>query len=140
MRGREPRLDTADKVLAFMGEAPVGPAFRAEVDGFVAVTRTKPYVLGLGREARRTIAREETREGRAGLAAETDKPFEQHATENVPVIGEWFAGKLFGTARNEAPDGAEDTTPAGADGGTATGEEDRPRASRADRKRWRHGR
>ena len=47
MRGREPRLDTADKVLAFMGEAPVGPAFRAEVDGFVAVTRTKPYVLGL---------------------------------------------------------------------------------------------
>lgn len=47
MRGREPRLDTADKVLAFMGEAPVGPGFRAEVDGFVAVTRTKPYVLGL---------------------------------------------------------------------------------------------
>ena len=46
MRGREPRLATADKVLAFMGEAPVGPAFRAEVDGFVAVTRTKPYVLG----------------------------------------------------------------------------------------------
>jgi len=46
MRGREPRLDTADRVLAFMGEAPVGPAFRAEVDGFVAVTRTKPYVLG----------------------------------------------------------------------------------------------
>ena len=46
MRGREPRLDTADKVLVFMGEAPVGPAFRAEVDGFVAVTRTKPYVLG----------------------------------------------------------------------------------------------
>ena len=47
MRGREPRLDTADRVLVFMGEAPVGPAFRAEVDGFVAVTRTKPYVLGL---------------------------------------------------------------------------------------------
>ena len=46
MRGREPRLETADKVLAFMGEAPVGPVFRAEVDGFVAVTRTKPYVLG----------------------------------------------------------------------------------------------
>ena len=46
-RGREPRLDTADKVLAFMGEAPVGDAFRREVDGFVAVTRTKPYVLGL---------------------------------------------------------------------------------------------
>ncbi len=47
MRGREPRLDTADRVLVFMGETPVGPAFRAEVAGFVAVTRTKPYVLGL---------------------------------------------------------------------------------------------
>ena len=46
MRGREPRLETADRVLAFMGEAPVGSAFRAEVDGFIAVTRTKPYVLG----------------------------------------------------------------------------------------------
>ncbi len=46
MRGREPRLDTADRVLAFIGAAPVGPAFRAEVDGFVAATRTKPYVLG----------------------------------------------------------------------------------------------
>ena len=47
MRGRKPRLDTADKVLVFMGESPVGPAFKAEVDGFVVVTRTKPYVLGL---------------------------------------------------------------------------------------------
>ncbi len=46
MRGRMPRLDTADRVLAFIGAAPVGPAFRAEVDGFVAATRTKPYVLG----------------------------------------------------------------------------------------------
>ena len=46
MRGREPRLETADKVLAFMGEAPVGSAFRAEVDEFIAVTRTKAYVLG----------------------------------------------------------------------------------------------
>ena len=46
MRGREPRLDTADRVLVFMGEAPVGPAFRREVEGFVAVTRTKGYVLG----------------------------------------------------------------------------------------------
>lgn len=46
MRGREPRLDTADKVLRFMGEAPIGPLFRREVEEFIAVTRTKPYVLG----------------------------------------------------------------------------------------------
>ena len=46
MRGRAPRLDTADRVLAHMGEAPLGPAFRAEVDAFLSVTRTKAYLLG----------------------------------------------------------------------------------------------
>jgi len=46
MRGREPRLDTADRVLAFIGEAPLGSVFRAEVEAFVEVTRTKPYLLG----------------------------------------------------------------------------------------------
>ena len=46
-RGRIPRLDTADKVLAFIGEEPVGPAFRAEVEAFIRITRTKPYLLGL---------------------------------------------------------------------------------------------
>ena len=45
-RGRRPRLDTADKVLAFMGEAPIGPAFRCEVEAFLGVTRTKASVLG----------------------------------------------------------------------------------------------
>ena len=44
------------------------------------------------------------REGRAGVAVEADKPFERHATENLPVVGDWLAGKLFGTARNAAPD------------------------------------
>ena len=46
-RGRVPRLDTADKVLVFIGEEPVGPAFRAEIEAFIEITRTKPYVLGL---------------------------------------------------------------------------------------------
>ena len=46
-RGRVPRMDTADRVLAFIGEAPVGPAFRAEIEAFIEITRTKPYVLGL---------------------------------------------------------------------------------------------
>ncbi len=46
-RGRVPRMDTADKVPAFIGEAPVGPAFRAEIEAFIEITRTKPYVLGL---------------------------------------------------------------------------------------------
>ena len=46
------------------------------------------------------------REGRAGVAVERDRPFEEHATENLPFIGGWLAGQLFGTARNAAPDGA----------------------------------
>ena len=46
-RGRVPQMDTADKVLAFIGEEPVGPAFRAEIEAFIEITRTKPYVLGL---------------------------------------------------------------------------------------------
>ena len=46
-RGRSLRLDTADRLLVFMGEAPIGPAFRREVEAFLAVTRTKAYLLGL---------------------------------------------------------------------------------------------
>lgn len=44
--GRVPRLDTADRLLAFMGERPIGPAFRSQMEAFVAVTGMKPYVLG----------------------------------------------------------------------------------------------
>ena len=47
-RGRSPRLSTADRVLAFMGEAPAGPAFRAEVESFLAATGIKRSVLGIG--------------------------------------------------------------------------------------------
>ena len=50
---------------------------------------------------------QETAEGRAGIAAERDKPFERQATENLPFIGGWLAGKLFGTAGNAAPDSGE---------------------------------
>ena len=46
MRGRAPRLDTADRLLAFMGKSPIGPAFRSEVEAFLDVTRTKPYLFG----------------------------------------------------------------------------------------------
>lgn len=45
-RGRRLGLKSADKVLAAMGAAPVGPAFRREVEAFLTLTRTKPYVFG----------------------------------------------------------------------------------------------
>ena len=45
-RGRSVRLNTADRVLAFMGEPPFGPWFRGEVEAFIAITGTKAYWLG----------------------------------------------------------------------------------------------
>ncbi len=45
-RGRSPRLDTADRLLAFMGLEPIGPGFRREVDAFLAVTGAKASELG----------------------------------------------------------------------------------------------
>ena len=57
------------------------------------------------RGARQTVTKQEiAREGRAGVAAETGKPFEQHAAEDLPVVGDWLAGQLFGTAKNAVPD------------------------------------
>ena len=124
---------------AYVAGAPIPDEVAARAVGERAQTKADMTVKEAGREARRTIAREDAREGRAGVAAETERPFEQHATENVPVIGEWLAGKLFGTARNEAPDDAGQEVPGDEDGAVAGGE-DQPRASQADRKRWRHGR
>ena len=46
IRGRSVRIETADRVLTFMGEPPLGPAFRRVVEAFLAVTGTKPSVLG----------------------------------------------------------------------------------------------
>ena len=69
-------------------------------------TKTEQIMMGTAREARQTVTGREAAEGRAGVAAETGKPFEHHATENLPFIGGWLAGKLFGTAQNAAPDGA----------------------------------
>ena len=69
-------------------------------------TKTEQIMKGTAREARQTVTREDAREGRAGVAVETGKPFERHATENLPFVGDWLAGKLYGTARNAVPDGA----------------------------------
>ncbi len=73
-----------------------------------AETEAGMTVSEAGRETRAQVARGKIRKGRAGIAAEADKPFAEHAIENLPVVGDWLAG-LFGTARNAAPD----TVPAG---------------------------
>ena len=69
-------------------------------------TKTEQIMKGTAREARQTVTRDEAVTGRAGVEAERKKPFEQQATENLPVVGDWLAGKLFGSAKNAVPDGA----------------------------------
>ena len=45
-RGRSVQLATADRVLAFIGYPPLGPAFRLELDTYLAVSGTKISILG----------------------------------------------------------------------------------------------
>ena len=45
-RGRSVLLPTADRVLAFIGYPPLGPAFRLELDTYLAVSGTKLSILG----------------------------------------------------------------------------------------------
>lgn len=46
MRGRSVRLDTADRVPAFMRYSPPGPAFLCEIEALLAVTGIKSTMLG----------------------------------------------------------------------------------------------
>ena len=67
-------------------------------------TKTDQIMKGTAREARQTVTRDEALGGRVGVETVRGKPFERHATENLPVVGDWLAGKLFGTAKNAVPD------------------------------------
>ncbi len=73
-------------------------------EGLRAETDTELDIREAEREARGGVAGERSEQGRARVAAETDRPFGEHAAESVPLVGEWLAGKLYGTARNAAPD------------------------------------
>ena len=75
-------------------------------------TKTDMTMKGAAREARQTVTRDEAVTGAAGVEAVRDKPFARHATESLPVVGDWLAGKLFGSAKNAAPDGAPGETSA----------------------------
>lgn len=46
-RGRSLTLETADRALRFMGQTPIGPMFRREVEAFLRVTGTGQADLGL---------------------------------------------------------------------------------------------
>ncbi len=96
---------------AYVADAPVPGEVEAAALGERVETKTDLIMKGSAREARETVTKDEAAEGRAGVAAETEKPFEHHATENLPLVGGWLAGKLFGTAQNAAPDGVEANRP-----------------------------
>ncbi len=69
-------------------------------------TKTDMTMKQTAREARQAVTRDEAVTGAAGVEAERSKPFARHATESLPVVGDWLAGKLFGSAKNAAPDAA----------------------------------
>ncbi len=69
---------------------------RAEIE-------TELDIREAGRTARAGVAGESIDQGRPRVAAETDKPFSEHVVEDLPVVGEWLVGKLYGTAKNAAP-------------------------------------
>ena len=69
-----------------------------------AETDTELDIREAEREARGGAAEELSGKGRARVAAETGRPFGEHAAEAVPLVGEWLGGRLYGTARNAAPD------------------------------------
>ena len=81
---------------AYVADAPIPGEVEVAARGMRAGTETDMIVRGAARE------------GRARVAVEEGRPFEEHATENLPVIGGWLAGQLFGTAKNAAPDGADE--------------------------------
>ena len=126
---------------AYVAGAPIPGEVEAAARGERAGTKADMMVGEAGREARTGLAQQKAREGRAGVAVETERPFEEHATRDLPVVGDWLAGKLYGTAKNAVPDG-DDISPdtPGGDAGSESGETETPsRPSASDRQRWRHG-
>ena len=93
---------------AYVAGAPLPGEVEAKAVGERAETRAGMTEGQAGREARTGATEARAREGRAGVAAEVERPFEEHVTESLPLVGEWLAGKLYGTAKNAAPDGTED--------------------------------
>ena len=73
---------------------------RAEIE-------TELDIREAGRTARAGVAGESIDSGRPKVAAETEKPLAEHVVRDLPVVGEWLGGKLYGTARNAAPGGDE---------------------------------
>ena len=83
-------------------------AVPGDVDVAAAVSRGDTEAAMGGRTGERVERTRSTEsaveEGREAVESERSQPMGQQVLEEVPLIGGWLAGRLYGTARNDAPD------------------------------------
>ena len=58
------------------------------------------------RRERTAVSEAAVGDGRESVESERTQPMAQQVLEEVPLVGGWLAGRIYGTARNEAPDAA----------------------------------
>ena len=117
-RGRGLGLRTVDRLLAFMGLAPIAPAFRREVEAFLRATGTKGYVFGelalgdpsfvdrLRRGASFRLGTvERARAWMAGHAPEPARAAMRAAVAGAPLLGEAENGASQGDCDMTHADG-----------------------------------
>ena len=85
--------------------APAPGTVEAAAAERVETTEAEMEDRGITRAAKASVTEDAVREGQVDVAVETDTPFGAHVTEQIPVVGDWLAGKLYGSAANAAPDG-----------------------------------
>ena len=111
-----------------------------------AETEAELTLREAARDARTGRAAADIAQGRAEIEPELAKPFGAHVAGEVPLVGAWLAGKLYGTAGNAAPDGPDGSgaPPPGMeeDGGTNADSEanEVSESPVRTRQRHRHGR
>ena len=97
--GGSMRLDTADQLLSYMNEAPIGPPFRSEVEAFLSETgigerRFGAKAAGEGRHVRLVLERD-------GIAA---RPCDFPVL--VGLLAGRRAGRRMGTRPGQVPAGS----------------------------------
>ncbi|MCY4479019.1 MAG: hypothetical protein OXB97_03915, partial [Rhodospirillales bacterium] len=79
-------------------------AVRAETEGVLSER-------GAEREGRAAAGEAAVETGREDVEEERTQPMGRQVLEEVPLIGGWLAGRLYGTARNTAPDAPPEDVP-----------------------------
>ncbi|MCY4284162.1 MAG: conjugal transfer protein TraG N-terminal domain-containing protein [Thiotrichales bacterium] len=85
--------------------APAPGAVAAAAQERVQAAEGERAARGLARTAKASVTEDAVRAGQVGVAVETETPFGAQVTEQIPVVGDWLAGALYGSAANTAPDG-----------------------------------